>query len=155
MAHKMGFDCKLYRNTGTYGSPTWDLVPNVRDATVQMEFDEADSSIRGALAGAKLTSAALLSLSIEFSMVWDTADTDMLAFRTAAFARTGVDLIALDQTTTGGVSPYGQGPRAICQLFGLNRPEPINGIVTLDIVAKPCYDDTSAANSGVAWFTGA
>lgn len=151
MSHKMGFDCKLYRNTGSYGSPTWDLMPNVMDANVTMEMDEADASIRGASGGAKLTVAALMGVTIEWSMVWDTADADLLALRTAAFARTAVEFLALDQTTTGGVSPFGQGPRAICQLFGFSRPEPINGIATFPVVAKPTYD---ATNGGVTWFTG-
>jgi hypothetical protein len=157
----MGFDCKLYRNTAVTGSainfasPTWDLIPNVRDASVQMEMDEADTTIRGSVGGAKLTNPATLSLTIEFSMVWDTADADMLALRTAMFARTAVDLLAIDQTTTGGVSPYGQGPRAVCALFAGNRPEPVNGLVTYDVVAKPCYDTATLANNGVVWFTGA
>ena len=42
MPAKLGLDAKLYRNAGTYAAPTWDLIGNVRDLTLNLETGEGD-----------------------------------------------------------------------------------------------------------------
>ena len=44
---RLGLKAKLYRNTGSYGSPTWNEVKNVKDVTLTIEKGEADVSTRG------------------------------------------------------------------------------------------------------------
>ena len=48
MAKKIGLEAKLYRNTGTYESPSWSEMTNVRDLTLNVEKGEADVTTRGA-----------------------------------------------------------------------------------------------------------
>lgn len=45
-ATKAGITCRVYRNTGTYGSPTWAAVNCIRDATPNFPWLMADSSDR-------------------------------------------------------------------------------------------------------------
>ena len=33
MAIRLGLNAKLYRNTGSYASPTWNEIGNVKDVT--------------------------------------------------------------------------------------------------------------------------
>jgi len=47
MALRLGLDARLYRNTGSYASPTWNFVQNVKDLTLNLEVGEADVSTRG------------------------------------------------------------------------------------------------------------
>ena len=44
----VGIDCKLYRNTGTYASPTWSEIPLTRDLTLKRSAGKADSTARDA-----------------------------------------------------------------------------------------------------------
>ena len=75
MSVKLGLDAKLYRNTGTFASPAWNEVINVKDLTLNLEAGEADVTTRGNN-GWRATVATLKDGSIEFEMVWDTADAD-------------------------------------------------------------------------------
>ena len=47
MGVKLGLHAKLYRNTGSGGTPAWNEIPNVRDVTLNLETGEADVSTRG------------------------------------------------------------------------------------------------------------
>ena len=47
MAVKLGLDAKLFRNTGTFATPTWNEITNVRDVTLNLEAGEADVTTRG------------------------------------------------------------------------------------------------------------
>ncbi len=47
MSVKLGLDARLYRNTGTYASVTWNEVKNVKDLTLSLEAGEADVTTRG------------------------------------------------------------------------------------------------------------
>ena len=82
MGVKLGMDAKLYRNTGTYASPTWNEVKNVKDVTLNLEAGSADVTTRGN-GGWRANIATLKDASLEFEMVWDTADDDFAAIRTA------------------------------------------------------------------------
>lgn len=45
-APKAGIDGAVYRNTGTYGSPTWTEITNVRDVSPAFPWDMGDASSR-------------------------------------------------------------------------------------------------------------
>lgn len=47
MAVKLGLDAKLYRNTGTFASPAWNEIQNVKDVTLNLEAGKADVTTRG------------------------------------------------------------------------------------------------------------
>ncbi|MFN5393878.1 MAG: phage tail tube protein, partial [Planctomycetota bacterium] len=111
MPAKLGLDAKLYRNTGTYAAPTWDLIGNVRDLTLNLETGEADVSTRSNN-GWRATVSTLKDASLEFEMVWDTADSDFGAIRDAFLNNTTVEIAVLDGLITGTGSSGSQGLRA-------------------------------------------
>ena len=90
MALKLGLDGKLYRHTGVYATPAWDLIGNVKDVTLNLETGEADVSTRGNN-GWRATVGTLKDASIEFDMIWDTGDSDFTAIKDAFFNGTTVD----------------------------------------------------------------
>jgi len=138
MGQKQGWEHKLYRNTGTFGSPTWDLVPNCRDLTMPSPASANDASIRGSRV--KMYGAGQIDLSFQWQMVADAADTDYTVLRTAHFAQTAIDLMDLD----GPIATSGSlGIRAICQIFTFDQNEPLDGTVLTDVEAKPTYDTTN------------
>ncbi|MCI0333697.1 MAG: phage tail protein [Planctomycetes bacterium] len=135
MAVRLGLDAKLYRNTTPGGGPTWDLVGNVRDVTLNLETGEADVTTRGNN-GWRATVGTLKDASIEFEMVWDTGDADFTAFKDAFFNGTSIELAVMD----GNIASAGsQGLRAECRIINFTRSEALEETITVSVTAKPTY----------------
>lgn len=139
MAIKMGFACKLFRNTGTYASPVWAEVKIVKDVQLNLEDEEADATTRAA-GGWQEAEPSIRKGGLEFQMPWDPADTNLTAIRDAYLNRTSIDLAALDGPASGSNS---QGLRALQKVFKFSRGEPLNGVATIDVSIKPCYEVTN------------
>jgi hypothetical protein len=135
MAITLGKDAKLYRNSGTYSSPTWNLVSNVRDLTLNLETGEADVTTRGNN-GWRATVATLKDASVEFEMVWDSEDLNFIAIRNAFLSNQPLELLVLDGIV---ISFTNQGLRATCMITGFSRNEPLEEAITVNVSAKPTY----------------
>ena len=137
MSVKLGLDARLYRNTSAYASPAWNEVKNVKDLTLSLEAGEADVTTRGN-GGWRATIATLKDGSLEFEMVWDTADDDFTAIRTAFLATGSVEFAVLDgaYNTTGS-----QGLRAAMAITNFSRSEPLEEAIKVSVTAKPTYSD--------------
>jgi hypothetical protein len=143
MAFVLGLNAKLYRNTGTYGTPDWELIGNVRDLRLNLEKGEADVTTRGGNGWEQVV--ALKSATIEWGMLWDTADTNFTAIRTSFLSDTTIEFLVLD----GAVETTGsQGLRAICMVNRFTRNENLREALTVDVAAKPTYDANAPS-----WFT--
>ena len=137
MSVKLGLDARLYRNTGAYSSVTWNEVKNVKDLTLSLEAGEADVTTRGN-GGWRATIATLKDGSLEFEMVWDTADDDFTAIRTAFLTNGNVEFAVLD----GPVATSGsQGLRAAMAITNFSRSEPLEEAIKVSVTAKPTYSD--------------
>lgn len=146
MGVKLGMDAKLYRNTGSYGSPVWNEVKNVKDVTLNLEAGEADVTTRGN-GGWRANIATLKDASIEFEMVWDTADDDFTAIRTAFLTNAAIEFAVLD----GPVATSGsQGLRASMAITNFSRAEPLEEAIKVSVTAKPTY-----ATNPPEWMTAA
>ncbi|WP_437226009.1 phage tail tube protein [Planctomicrobium sp. SH661] len=135
MGVRLGLDAKLFRNSGSYESPSWQEMPNVKDLTLNVEAGEADASTRGN-AGWRAILATLKDGSIEFEMVWDTADAGFTAIKDAFFGNTSVEFAALDGAVTSAGS---QGLRATMAITTFSRNEPLEEAITVSVTAKPTY----------------
>ncbi len=135
MAIKLGLDAKLYRNTGSYSAPTWNEVKNVKDLTLNLEAGEADVSTRGN-GGWRANIATLKSAGLEFEMVWDTADDDFTAIRTAFLTGAAIEFAVLDGASNASGS---QGLRASMAITKFSRSEPLEEAIKVSVTAKPTY----------------
>ena len=143
MGKQTGNEAKLYRNTGTYGSPVWDEVTNVRDLDLGVEKGQADASTRGASWRQYLTT--LKDASIDFSMLWDTSDLDFSAIQDAFFNDTQVELAIMD----GDISVAGaEGLRATFDVVTFTRHEPLEDAMSVDVAIKP----SAEADNAPAWY---
>lgn len=146
MAIKLGMEAKLYRNGGSFGTPTWSELTNVKDVTLNLEKGEADVTTR-ANNGWKATAATLKDASVEFEMVWDTTDTGFTAIQQAYFNNTPIELAVMD----GPIATAGsQGLRATMQINNFSREEKLEDAIMVKVTAKPTY----AANAPT-WMTAA
>ena len=137
MSVKLGLDARLYRNTGTYSAVTWNEVKNVKDLTLSLEAGEADVTTRGN-GGWRATIATLKDGSLEFEMVWDTADDDFTAIRSAFLTNGSVEFAVLDGPVTTAGS---QGLRAAMAITNFSRSEPLEEAIKVSVTAKPTYSD--------------
>jgi hypothetical protein len=135
MAVKLGLDAKLYRNTGTHPAPAWNEVKNVKDVTLNLEAGEADVTTRGN-SGWRATVATLKDASVEFDMVWDTADDDFAAIRDAFLNHTAIEVAVMD----GDIATAGsQGLRATCMVTNFSRNEALEEAITVSVTVKPTF----------------
>lgn len=144
MASVLGMNCKAYRNTASYASPTWNEIVNVRDLSLSLEADEADVTTRGNN-GWKATVQTLKDATVEFQMVWDTADADFTAFQEAFLDNTTIECAFMD----GPISTNGQqGLRATFMVTNFSRTENLTEAVMVDVSLKVTYADNAPA-----WYT--
>lgn len=93
---RLGRKSSLNRNTGTWESPTWSTIGNVRDLRRSGEGVEADVAVRSTGAwGATQTVA--INATIEFDCIYDPGDADIAAIRTAWLNRTLLDIAVMDR----------------------------------------------------------
>lgn len=145
MAHVLSQNAKAYRNTGTYGSPTWDEITNVKDLTLNVTKDAVDITTR-ASGGWREFADGLKDASISFSIVWDTSDTDFTAIRSAFTGNTSIEFLILDgsSATTGN-----QGLRATCMVSSFTRNETLGDALMVDVEIRPVKN----SNAAPAWYT--
>lgn len=144
MAHVLGKACKFYRNTGSYGSPTWTEVDVVKDVELDIQADEIDVSTRGG-GGFKEYDAGLIDATIKVTALYDPADTHIDALRTAFFAGTVVEVFIADgASATAGT----EGLRAHCKIMSWPRNEQLAEAVMIEFTMKP----TPNANAAPTWY---
>jgi hypothetical protein len=137
MGRKFGWECKLYRNTGTYGAPTWNEVVNAEDVTPANVYAEEEVS-RRAGEGEKEVMPAQMAREVKFSMLADAADEDYDAFRAAHAGRTSIEVMVLD----GSADVVGSyGFRATMVVMGFEEAQPVKNVVRTQITLKPTLAD--------------
>lgn len=136
MGVKFGLDAKLYFCAAGIGAtPTWTELTNVKNVTLNLQKGEADVTTR-ANNGWKATAGTLKEGSIEFEMVWDTADAGFTALKDAYFNNSLIGLAAMD----GPVATVGsQGLWADCMVIDFSRDEPLEEALSVKVTAKPTY----------------
>jgi len=145
MAHVLSEDAKVYRNTGSYASPTWDEITNVKDLTLGLEKGEVDVTTR-ASGGYNEFVDGLIDANVEFGMLWDDSDADFSAIQTAFFAKTAIEFLVLDgDSATSG----NQGLRATMMIKSFSRSETLGEALMIDVSLRPVKNSDSAPD----WYT--
>ncbi|HAT10336.1 MAG TPA: hypothetical protein DCS97_07030 [Planctomycetes bacterium] len=139
MSFKLGLNAKLYRDSGS----AWDEVTNVKDLTLSLEKGEADVSTRGNN-GWKATIAALKDASVEYNMVYDLNDTDMVAIRDAFLNNTVVRFLVLDGAVDAAAAGS-QGLKASFMITSFKIPQNLEEAIMVEVTMKPTYAATAPA----------
>lgn len=139
----IGLDCYLYRNTGSYASPSWNLIDAAAEMEVTATAEAVDVSSRAS--NFKLFEQGQIELRIKAKIPIRDADADIIALYTAFFARTAIEFTALSgpQGTAGS-----RGPRFKGKIVNLSRTEPLNGAVTYDMEVVPVVNPDAVP----AWY---
>lgn len=138
MSEVFGLDAKLYYKVGGQGGGgSWNELDNAKDVTLNVEKEEADLTTRKAQGWRQIV-GKLKNGSIEWDMVWDTADAGFQAIKNAFFNDEPIGLQVLD----GPLASGGQGLQADFEIMQFSRNEPLAEALTVSVTAKPRYSDT-------------
>jgi len=129
MAIALGLNAKAYY--GAAGSSASTELTNIRNVTLNLEKNEADVTTRGG-SGWRQYVGTLKEGSVEFEMVWDTADAGFAAIQNAYFNDTAIALKFLD-------SASGSGLDADFSITNLTRNEPLEEAITASVTARVTY----------------
>ena len=136
MAIKLGMEAVLnYKVGGQGGGGSWTELANTRDVTLNLETGEADVTTR-ANSGWRATVATLKEASVEFEMVWDTADAGFTAIKNAYLNNEAIGLQVLD-------GPAGQGLQADFMITNFSRSEALEEAISVSVTAKVTYSATA------------
>ena len=134
----VGLDMTLYRNTGTFATPTWVLVDNVQDLKMGSQMGEAELNSRKSKLVQK--EPTLDEYVFNWGMIKDETDTNYTALRTAKDARTLVEFaFANGPIATSGTSYF----RIETKIFGWDDDRPLTGGVGTSVTAKPCKSNNA------------
>lgn len=143
MAEVLGYQAKLYRQTtGTRATwpdagaaPNLSEITNVRDLTLNLEAGEADVTTRGNN-GWRAVTPTLFDASVEWEMVWDTADEHFAAVQAAFFGRNTIALAIMSGSASAEET---QGLWADFKIFSFSRSEALEEALAVSVTAKPTY----------------
>jgi hypothetical protein len=134
MTEKIGLDCKFYRNTGNYASPTWDEITIVRDLNLTLEKSEANLSSRASTWAKKR--GALKDATIEGELIYDGADTDYNTLRSAFVNSTILEFAMADGAINTTNTQYFRAHMEVMS-FGQNQPLEDGVVVPISFMPAP------------------
>lgn len=133
MSGKLAIDGKLYRNTGSYNTPTWTEIDLVRDLTFNPTWDAAEGFTRGSRV--KQYAKTLADVGYTASVKASDTDAGYIALMDAhASATAVVDLLMLDGANT---SNGAQGVRFDAAVFAAGEDQSIGNLLYRDFDFKP------------------
>jgi hypothetical protein len=97
-AVKLAIKAKIYRNTGTFASPTWVAINNVRDANMGAAWDKGDAAVRATRV--KIYAPTQVDLAANCVVRCDDADAGYGALDDASISSATLDLLILDGPIT-------------------------------------------------------
>lgn len=132
---KAGIAGVTYRNTGSYGSPSWTAQDFVRDVSPATPWDMVDASIRASRA--KLFGKTQIDISGQLVMKADNANAGYQAFFDASQSPTAVlDLLILD----GAIADEGaMGVRAEFNISFASQSQGAGDVIYTTFDYKPAY----------------
>lgn len=135
----IGLECKLYRNTGSYGSPTWTECTSVKDVTLNLEKGEADVSSRGS-GGWRDRKGTLKDASVDIGIIWAAAATDIAAMLNGFLNGTAIEFAVASGAIADSGTEYF---RCTYEVFKFTKEEPLEDAVTHSVSLKK----TTSANA--------
>lgn len=134
---------KLYRDTGTFASPTRVEVDNIRDLTRNAQFATAKSFTRGRRR--RRSKTTFLEESFSFTMEVDKAIAAEVAnyeaFRSVFYNLSGNQSLILWMLDGADDVEDNQGLHAWFTITQFNESEPAEDVVTIDITVELATDD--------------
>ena len=136
---RRGLDNYTYYNSGSYGSPTWGLIPT-QDEELGLKRTKITSSVR-AFNNIKTDVAGLIEISPKFTMVYDQSIVSLVVIQAAFWATTLVGNSLEFAFSDGPIAGSGiRYIRAVCGVFDITEPHPLDGLDVVNVEVGPTYN---------------
>lgn len=139
----IGLDCYAYRNTGTWGSPTWALLSSIQDLSGGGQRNKIEATSRASKF--KKFFGGTIDNSVTFKMLRYRGETQQAALRTAFLAQpptvTSYAFADGPIATTGTI--YTKAEMIVTKFMDLE--EPLEGASTIDVELSPAAQGTNDA----------
>jgi hypothetical protein len=146
MTVKYGFKGTINNNTGSYGTPTWSAISNVRDVMVNADPEKFDASTRAGN-GIKQYEPTLIDLGVTGKIRSDETDTNgFVAIETAFLTRASMDLMILDGAATVSGS---RGYRFDAKVFKFGEDQNLGGVNFREFEFAPCVSANAPSKAVV------
>ena len=142
---RLGKNSVLYRNTGSYASPTIATVRNVKDLKVPNSLGEDDVSAR-ITGGFEAMVTTLFKVGISWTMFADDG-ADITAIRTAYYAQSVVEFFVMNGALT---DTNARGLRITCLIKKFEESQGNDKAVTYDVEVGPTWPDTTTVGTPTA-----
>jgi len=138
----LGMNAKVYRNTGTYGSPTWNEVTGISDFQRTGEWDVVKQAVRGNRVA--LTAKTFLNIEFTFKIQASLDDADYLAIAAAVDSDTPLDMLVLNASST---TVGARGVRADFLFTSHNEDQSAGAALFPEIKMMPTTATTDTTNA--------
>lgn len=145
----IGHDCKLYYNTGTDASPTWNVIDIVGDVTLT-DLGAGDAEVNLRLSDWVLNLPAKLRAAIEFMLANNIGGTDFDNLRGYALGRTIKQYAVVNGDITTSANQYF---KAFCHITAFPWAQPIEEMTSHDCRLSLSYHEESGSPVYPSWAT--
>jgi hypothetical protein len=133
-AVKPAIKAVVYRNSGTYASPTWVAIDFVRDANIGKPWDFGDASIRATRV--KLYHPTQMDIAPSVTVRCDDANAGYLALEAPSNSGAAIELLILD----GPIATEGsRGVRAFFHVSDTGQDQAIGNVLYKTFELKPAF----------------
>lgn len=142
---RAGLSAKLYRNTATWATPTWDEITAAQNVTLNLTMNMAE--VKARLSAFVQNLATLKVVGFSFNMINDTSIADHNILRDAHHAGTLVGYaVADDAIATSGTEHY----RLEGYLTTFNVTQNLEEAMMVDCAVVPAYSSNVPVWTDVA-----
>lgn len=146
-----GGNMKMYRNTGTDGTPVWVLVPSVEDVSIpDFERSMAELKMRSSQFASNLA-AIIQTISVNFKLWYGIDSTNFSALQQCFFQGIAEEWAIMDDliTTTGS-----QGLRIPMLVAQFPFDQALEAAASLDVTLKTAYmESPPGTRIDPSWYT--
>ncbi len=140
MGIRLGADAILYyRSSGSWASPVYSQITDIKDLSADMSMEEADVTAR---ASGKLRHVEPIMLldGLEWEMIEINDAVDFLFIQAAFDARTLIELFCCSGDKTGSGETF---VRFEGKVLSFKKKEPLTAVNTYSVTAKPAFSTNS------------
>lgn len=136
---KLGRECYLYRNTGTYNNAVWNTIGEVVDLNHKDAAAKGDVSSRAS--SFKKYRQGLRDMTVTFGLRYAGVSDDDYTYMRSAFANG----VLTDFWVADGLSNTTNttGPRFWAQVIEFSHDQPLEDGVLVNVEICPCNDSTN------------
>lgn len=138
MATLLGLNAKVFFNDGSYGTPAWEEIDSVVNASLEIEVAEVDASRRGS-GGWRQNETTLRDATLNLTMIKDKEDVGYTDLEDEFHTNSAFELAVLDGPNASGTDYL----IARWKVQAWNETQDLEGVITIEATLRPAPATTA------------